>query len=57
MVDDLPENTAGARSVGMHAIVVGEDPDPAIAEIRALVLGRSPVVRAEVSLDVRPRRG
>ncbi|MEO0494085.1 MAG: HAD-IA family hydrolase [Actinomycetota bacterium] len=39
LVDDTPVNIDGARSVGMHAVSVGADPAPAMAELRALVLG------------------
>jgi putative hydrolase of the HAD superfamily len=38
MVDDFEQNVAGARSIGMHAVLVAEDPAPAVAEIRELVL-------------------
>lgn len=36
-VDDMPANVDAARDLGMHGIVVGADPAPAMAELRALV--------------------
>ncbi len=38
MVDDFPENIAGARALGLAGVLVDEDPAPAIARIRELVL-------------------
>lgn len=38
MVDDFVVNIDGARAVGMRGVIVGEDPDPAIAEIRELAM-------------------
>lgn len=38
-LDDAPGNVAGARAVGMHAILVEADPMPALAELDALVAG------------------
>jgi len=37
MLDDMPANVDAARGIGMHGIVVGGDPAPAMAELRALV--------------------
>jgi epoxide hydrolase-like predicted phosphatase len=37
MLDDMPANVDAAKSIGMHGIVVGGDPSPAMAELRALV--------------------
>ncbi len=37
MVDDFEVNADGARAVGMHAVLVGEDPAPAIDQIREIV--------------------
>lgn len=37
MLDDMPANVDAARSIGMHGIVVGGDPAPAMAELRVLV--------------------
>lgn len=40
-LDDSDGNVAGARAVGMHAILVGPDPLPALAELdRILVTGQ-----------------
>lgn len=39
-LDDVEGNVAGARRAGLHAILVPEPPDPALAELDAL-LGRS----------------
>ncbi len=36
-LDDAEGNVAGARAVGMHAILVGPDPLPALAELDALL--------------------
>lgn len=36
-LDDMESNVAAAESVGMHGIVVGSDPSPAMAELVALV--------------------
>lgn len=36
-LDDMPANVEAARAVGMHGIVVGADPAPAMQELRALV--------------------
>ncbi len=38
MIDDFTVNVIGAESIGMHGVLVGEDPAPAIASIRQLVL-------------------
>ena len=38
MVDDTPVNLDGAAAVGMHTVLVGSDPAPAMAELRALAL-------------------
>jgi epoxide hydrolase-like predicted phosphatase len=38
MVDDFSENIAGASAVGLAGVLVDEDPTPAIAQIRELVL-------------------
>ena len=38
LVDDTPINLDGAAAVGMHTVHVGEDPAPAMAQLRALVL-------------------
>ena len=37
MVDDFEVNVEGARAIGMKAVLVGEDPQPAIAEIEEMV--------------------
>jgi HAD superfamily hydrolase (TIGR01509 family) len=36
-LDDFPGNVAAARVLGMHGILVGEDPASALAELRELV--------------------
>lgn len=36
-VDDMPANVQAARELGMHGIVVGGDPAPAMNELRVLV--------------------
>lgn len=36
-LDDMPANVDAARAVGMHGIVVEQDPAPAMAELRELV--------------------
>lgn len=36
-LDDVESNVAGARSLGIHGIVVGHPPDAAIAELDALL--------------------
>jgi putative hydrolase of the HAD superfamily len=36
-LDDFAGNVAAARGMGMHGILVGEDPASALAELRALV--------------------
>ncbi len=36
-LDDMPSNVEAAKDVGMHGIVVGGDPAPAMQELRALV--------------------
>ncbi len=36
-LDDAEGNVAGARAVGMHAILVGPDPAPALAELDRLL--------------------
>ena len=36
-LDDMPANVQAARDVGMHGIVVGADPEPAMTELRSLV--------------------
>ena len=36
-VDDMPANVEAARSIGMHGVVVGPDPAPAMTELKALV--------------------
>ena len=38
-LDDAMRNVEGARAVGMHAIWVDIDPQPAVDELRALVFG------------------
>lgn len=38
LVDDTPVNIEGAAAVGMRTVLVGSDPAPAMAELRALVL-------------------
>jgi putative hydrolase of the HAD superfamily len=37
-LDDHPGNVAAARSIGLRSILVEEDPDPALAELDALIL-------------------
>jgi putative hydrolase of the HAD superfamily len=36
-LDDFEQNVHAARAVGMHGIVVGADPRPALAELDALL--------------------
>jgi len=36
-LDDAPGNVAGARAVGMQAVLVGRDPMPALAELDAIL--------------------
>ena len=36
-LDDFPGNVDAARALGMHAILVGEDPAPALDELLSLV--------------------
>ena len=36
-LDDLDSNVAAARAIGMHGILVGDPPDPALAELGALL--------------------
>ena len=36
-LDDFEQNVHAAREVGMHGILVGTDPRPALAELEALV--------------------
>jgi epoxide hydrolase-like predicted phosphatase len=38
-LDDHAGNVAGARAVGMHAVLVGPDPMPALAELDRLLAG------------------
>ena len=38
LVDDTAVNIDGAAAIGMHTVLVGLDPAPAMAELRALVL-------------------
>jgi putative hydrolase of the HAD superfamily len=38
-LDDAEGNVTGARSIGMHAILVGADPVPALAELDRLLAG------------------
>ena len=38
LVDDTAVNTEGAAALGMQTVLVGLDPAPAMAELRALVL-------------------
>ena len=38
-LDDAARNVAGARAVGLHAILVDFDPQPAVDELRALAFG------------------
>ncbi len=40
-VDDMVSNVDAARAVGMHGVVVGADPGPAMVELRRLVLDLS----------------
>ena len=40
-LDDFEQNVHAARGVGMHGIVVGPDPRPALAELEALVAAGS----------------
>jgi putative hydrolase of the HAD superfamily len=39
LLDDFEVNVAGARAIGMHAILVGDDTDAALAELEALLAG------------------
>ncbi len=41
-LDDLDSNVAAARGIGMHAILVGDPPDPALAELDALTRALKP---------------
>ena len=36
-VDDMTANVEAAQSIGMHGVVVGPDPAPAMDELKALV--------------------
>jgi hypothetical protein len=36
-LDDFAGNVAAARALGLYGIVVGEDPQPALAELARLV--------------------
>ncbi len=36
-VDDMPANVEAAQSIGMHGVVVGPDPAPAMTELKSLV--------------------
>ena len=38
-LDDHEGNIAGARAVGLHAILVGPDPIPALAELDRVLSG------------------
>lgn len=38
-LDDAEGNVAGARAIGMHAILVGPDPMPALAELDRILAG------------------
>ena len=38
-LDDAESNVAAARAVGMHGIVVGPDPMPALAELDRIIVG------------------
>lgn len=38
LVDDTPVNLEGAAAVGMHTVLVGPDPAPAMAELRRLAI-------------------
>ena len=38
-LDDIERNVVAARALGMHAILVGEDPQPAVDELLALAFG------------------
>jgi putative hydrolase of the HAD superfamily len=38
-LDDAEGNVAGARAVGMHAVLVGADPMPALAELDRILAG------------------
>ena len=40
-LDDFEQNVHAARSVGMHGILVGPDPRPALAALEALIAGGS----------------
>ncbi len=40
-LDDFEQNVHAARAVGMHGILVGPDPRPALAELEALVAAGS----------------
>ena len=40
-LDDVEQNVHAARAVGMHGILVGPDPRPALAELEALVAAGS----------------
>ncbi|MGH9138205.1 MAG: HAD family hydrolase [Acidimicrobiales bacterium] len=42
-LDDAPGNVEGARRAGLHAILVGPDPAPALAELDALLNSHSRV--------------
>jgi epoxide hydrolase-like predicted phosphatase len=41
-LDDFEANVVAARALGMHGIVVGPDPRPALAELDALLTGSVP---------------
>ena len=36
-LDDVESNVAAARAIGMYGILVGDPPDPALAELDALI--------------------
>ena len=38
-LDDIERNVVAAHALGMHAILVGEDPQPAVDELLALAFG------------------
>ena len=38
-LDDIERNVVAARALGMHAILVDEDPQPAVDELLALAFG------------------
>jgi putative hydrolase of the HAD superfamily len=40
-LDDFEANVLAARALGMHGIVVGPDPGPAVDELEALLTGRT----------------